>query len=198
MKIPVHSHSHTTRARSQGYRAHRSGFTLVESMIAIGVGSLVVAAVMATFLWAARQANLCAKIAWSQNQAMRTSTKLESYLRNASAVTAIDQVQGTWVQVRFPDGSTGRFVYSNAVTALRDGRLYLVVSNGTQTLVSRGLTEIMDSRGFNIPIFTMTRTNALRIAFRVAEPTPQGTRAANDSSYAASVRFGVCMRNVTP
>lgn len=176
-------------------RAARSGFTLLELMVASSLSLVVVTGVLTAFVWTVRQAALTAKIAWSQNEAMSTSTKLTMYVRNAQQILSIDESEGTWVQLQFIDGSVGRLVYSNAVPLLRDGRMYIEKTNDVQTLVARGLTEIQDSYGFTTPVFYRTRTNSLRIAYRVAEPAASGSRDANDGPYAACVRFAVCLRN---
>lgn len=78
---------------------------------------------------------------------------------------------------------------------LRDGRMYFLLTNGTETIIARGLTEIQSSQGFTTPIFLKTRDNSLRISFRVSEPSSEGIREANDSDFAASVSFAVCLRN---
>jgi len=117
------------------------------------------------------------------------------YVRNATHILAMDEVEGTWVQLRFADGTTGRLVYSNAVPELRDGRMFIQRTNGTETIVARGLTEIQASGGFTTPVFSKTRANSLRIAYRVAEPAASGGRDANDGPYAACVRFAACLRN---
>lgn len=172
-----------------------SGFTLTEVLVAASILTLVMAAVLTTFIWCSRQAALAAKIAWSQNEAMNTAAKLTLYIRNASAIAALDETEGTWVRLKFTDGSIARLVYSNAVPDLRDGRMYIQHTNGTQTIVARGLTEIQGQQGFTTPVFSRTRANALRIAYRVAEPAASGGRDANDGPYAAYARFAVCLRN---
>jgi len=174
----------------------RAGFTITELVVASSISTLVAVGTMSIFIWCGRQATLCAKVAWSQNQAMTTSDRLTLYVRNADEITAIDEVEGTWVNLRFPDGTTARLAYSNAVPDIRDGRLYLQRTNGTELLVARGLTEIQSNEGFTTPVFTRIRDNALRIAYRVSEPTASGARAANDGQYAACVRFAACLRNV--
>jgi len=176
-------------------RDSRAGFTLTEVLVASSISTLVAAGVMTVFIWCGRQASLCAKIAWSQNEAMRTSDKLTLYVRNAAEIAAIDEVEGTWVDLRFPDGTTARLAYSNAVPELRDGRMFLQRTNGTEMIVARGLTEIQSPEGFTTPVFSKTRDNALRIAYRVSEPVSSGGRDANDGPYAACVRFGACLRN---
>lgn len=176
-------------------RDPKAGFTLTEVLVVICLSTIVGAGVLTVFIWCGRQASLCAKIAWSQNEAMRTSDKLTLYVRNAAEIAAIDEAEGTWVDLRFPDGSLARLCYSNAIPDLRDGRMYLQHTNGTEIIVARGLTEIQSSGGFTTPVFSKTRYNALRIAYRVAEPAASGGRAANDGLYAACVRSGVCLRN---
>lgn len=176
-------------------RDPRAGFTLMEVVVASSTSTLVVAGVMTVFIWCGREASLCAKIAWSQNEAMRTSDKLTLYVRNAAEVVAIDEVEGTWVDLRFPDGTTARLAYSNAVPELRDGMVFLQRTNGTEMIVARGVTEIQSSEGYTTPVFSRTRNNALRIAYRVSEPAALGGRAANDGPYAAYVQFAACLRN---
>ena len=62
----------------------RAGFTMTELLVASSISTLVAAGVMTVFLWCGRQASLCAKIGWSQQQAMNTSGKLTAYMRNAA------------------------------------------------------------------------------------------------------------------
>ena len=176
-------------------RRLRAGFTVPELVIASALGLLVSAGVLTVFLWTGEQAALCSKISSSQDEAMRTMEKVTDLLHNGSSVAGIDVSSGRWVQVRFPDTTVSCLTYSNDVTGLRNGALYLQETNTTQLLVARGLTSVMDSRGFTTPMFTQTRSNSLRIAFRVATPTQYGTGAANDSQYAASVNFAVTLRN---
>ena len=129
---------------------------------------------------------------------MRSSDKITTYLRNASSIKSIDETNGTWVVVGFPDGSSGRLAYSNSVSELRDGTLSLQKTNGTtQVIIGRGVTGIMGAGGFTTPVFQKygSRTNALQVSYRVSEPALSGDRAANDAGYAASVSFVTCLRN---
>ncbi len=176
---------------------NRRGFTVTEVMIALTLSGVVMATVMTAFIWTGRQTSLCSKIAWSQAEAMRTCKKIESYLRNASGIAAIDEMEGNWIQVRFPGDSIGTFFYSNTSDTLRGGRLYLIHGGKAELLVARGLTRIMDADGGRIKLFTPMGSQGIRVAYRVAEPTPGGTEAANDGLYAAVVNFAVCMRNFT-
>ena len=181
-----------TRKRSK----RRAGYTLVEILMATSISGIVLAGVMTMFIWCCRQASLCAKMGWSQQEAMTTAAKLTMYMRNASAVRAIDTSEGMWIELGFPDGTSRRLSYSNAVPLLRDGRMYLHGAGETEMLVARGLTEIQASDGFTTPVFSQVGPNSVRVAFRVSEPTSGGTRAANDGPFAAAVRFAVCLRNV--
>jgi prepilin-type N-terminal cleavage/methylation domain-containing protein len=175
--------------------AGRSGFTLVEVLMASGILVMVAAAAGGSFVWAGRQSILCAKVGWSQNEAMRSSNRIEACIRNASEIVGIDTNRGTWLEVRFPDRTTARFTYQNALRDQRDGRLVLRRGSSTEVLVARGLTEIMTNTGFTTPIFIRTRDNAVRVAYRVSEPRQSGAQAADDEPYAACVRFAVCLRN---
>lgn len=174
---------------------NRSGFTLTEVMVASSLAVLVGGAVIWLFIWCAEGAALCSKIAWSQSEAMRTSSKIAAYIRNATAISGMDTNRGTWVRLTFPNGTTSQFVYSNGIANIRDGRLYLKWSNTTETIIARGLTEVMDEFGFTQPIFQKTRDNSLRISYRVSEPGAAGARAADDDDFAAVVRISACLRN---
>lgn len=173
----------------------KAGTTLVEVVVASSLGVMAAAGVTSVFLWCGRQAVLCMKINWSQNEAMRTSGKLTDYLRNAAEVIAVDEVGGCWVRLRFADGQIATLSYSNAVSQLRDGRMYLVRTNGTEVIVARGLTEVMDENGFTTPVFSSVRGNEVELSYRVSEPVQPADRDANDGPYAARVRFSVSTRN---
>ncbi len=176
--------------------ALRGGFSLVELMVASTIGTMAVAGMMTAFVWCGRQASLCAKMAWSQQEAMNTASQLTLYVRKASEIVDIDEVEGTWVDLGLPDGDTCRLSYSNAAPLLRDGRMYLVRDGGAETVVARGVTEIQDNTGFTTPVFSQTGPRSLRVAYRVSEPASAGGRDANDGPYAACVQFSICLRNV--
>jgi hypothetical protein len=93
-----------------------------------------------------------------------------------------------------PDKSVVALIYTNSPVELRNGKLYLQRTNGTEMLVARGMTGLQDANGGTIPIFSMVRTNVLRVAYRVAEPISTAN-SADDGLYAASVRFAACLRN---
>jgi len=174
-----------------------AGYTLNELLIALPISGLVITTVITTFMWCGEQATLCSKIAWSQTAAMNSAAKIMAYVRNASEIVSIDEEEGKWVELRFPDGKTGKLVYSNAVPFQRDGKLYLQRNNGTEMIITRGMTEIQEGDGFTTPVFTRTRDNSLRIAYRLSEPTSKGARAVDDAPFAAIVRLGACLRNAT-
>jgi len=170
------------------------GFTLVEITVASAIALAAIAVVLSVFIWSMEQSSLCSKIAWSQNEAMKSSDKLVTYLRNAEGIHALD-TSGNWAEIYLPDGTRTRLVYSNSMAELRDGRLYLVRSNNTETLIARGLTAIMGTQGYNLPIFTTNKPNALNVRYRVAEPTASGVRAADDGDFAAYIQLTVSFRN---
>lgn len=179
----------------RAHRHDRSGYTMPEVLIASGISSIVAAAVVTMFIWCFQQATLCSKAAWSENQALDSSEKLTAYIRNACAATNMDVSQGRWIELKMPDGTTGRLVYSNGVAALRDGRLYLQRANGSQMIVARGMTEIMDSQGYTQPVFARVGDRCVRVTYRVSEPVAGGGREADDADFAACVQFSVALRN---
>ncbi len=184
------------RRRDQGRSA---GFTLTELVFASGLSVFVASAAMWLFIWCGRQAQLCGKIGWSQQTCMRTAEKLTLLLRNASEIVAIDEVDGRWVEVAFPDGTTARMVYTNSPATLRDGRLLLSRSGGAgdEVLIARGLTGSMGSDGYTMPFFARNQDNSIRVAYRVAEPVDHDAdQEVCDGAFAAQARFVVCLRNV--
>ncbi len=184
----------TGKSMATSRQTSKAGFTLTEVMVASSIATLVAAGVLTTFIWCISQASTCAKIAWSQNVAMNTSAKLTMYLRNAAQILAIDESEGKWVQLRFTDGTTARLVYSNSVPLLRDGRLSIQATNGTQTIVARGLTEIQRPEEL---LFQKTGANSLRVGYRVSEPE-SNPNPADDARYGCYSLFRVCLRNAEP
>jgi hypothetical protein len=177
-------------------RLTKRGLTLPEVLIAGSLSTLVSIVVMTTFIWTGRQSVLCSKIAWSQREVMKTNGKIEQFIRNASAISAIDEVHGNWVEVRFPDNSTGRFTYYNEPGTPRDGRLFLLRNGSSERIVARGLTKITNTGGYPMPMFTRINDRTLRISYRVSEPTASGSRASDDELFAAFACFAVNLRNV--
>lgn len=190
-------HPLTINQVPSGLTRHKAsgGFTLVEITVASGIALGAIAVVLSVFIWCMQQSTLCSKIAWSQGEAMKSSDKLLGYLRNAQSIYAIDSSHGNWVDVEFPGSIRVRLIYTNTVTELRDGRMYLVRTNTTETLIARGLTAIMNNQGYPLPVFTTNRADSLHISYRVAEPTGSGVTAADDGDYAACIQFTVSFRN---
>lgn len=178
-------------------RRRNAGFTLSEVMVASALSGLVLLIVTSVFIMTGSEMVLCSRLAWSQNEAMRTQWRLVSYLRNASALLQVDPT-GQWAQVRFDGGETGFLQYFNENGGIREGQLTLTRttpdSTSTETLVARGLTEIMDVDGARIPMFTRANARTLRISMRISEPVASG-RAADDQEFASSARFAVTFRN---
>lgn len=172
------------------------GFTLIEVMVASAISVIVCAGVMSLFLWCGNQSALCCRVAWSQNEAMRSRGKVTAYIRNASAITGCETNRGSWIQLKFPDGTSVKLVYSNSTSTIRGGQLYLKRTNSTEIIIARGLTQIMDSVGFTTPMFQpVPQSNAVMIAYRVSEPVAAGVAAADDDDYAAIVDTTVGLRN---
>jgi type II secretory pathway component PulJ len=189
MKKPFHHHIKPEAVKTSG------GYTLTEVLVASSLGALVAIGVLSTFIWCAQQAAVCSKSAWSQEEAMRSSFKLQAYLRNASGIVQITNRQyNAAVRLRMPDQSVVALIYTNAPDELRNGKLYLQRTNGTELLVARGMTGLQDGNGGTLPIFSIVRSNVLRVAYRVAEPVSTDN-SADDGLYAASVRFATCLRN---
>jgi prepilin-type N-terminal cleavage/methylation domain-containing protein len=184
----IHGQARPTRATA--------GFTLIEILVASSIAVVVATVVMKNFIWCVQESTLSAKISWSQKEAISTADKLTMYMKNASEIVGIDTNEGTWVNLRFPDGTFARLAYSNAIPLQRDGRLYLQRTNGTELIVARGLTKVQDTQGFTTPVFLKTRDNLLRVSYRVSEPARSGGHDENDGLYAANVCFAVCLRNV--
>lgn len=179
-----------------GRPATRAGYTLLEMMVATGISAVVMVGLMAMFWNVAQQTSYSQHIAWSHNEALRSSRNIVSLLRNATDITAKDTNNWNWVEFMQADGSRARFVHVNPVTSQRDGYMYLSNSVGTAMVVARGMTRIMTPTGFSPPIFAIEGTNALRIRYRVVEPVPQHPGENQDTRIGAWVDTAVCLRNV--
>ncbi len=184
----------------------KSGFTLVEMMISVSISALVITAVMSTYIWIGDQAVVGRKLAWSQHEAMLTSSKITAYVRNASSIVDVDTEYGNWVDLGFADGTVRRLLYSNGRELQRDGRLYLLADGQTQStdspeelVVVRGMMAIppKDGSGYSEHIFIAEPGDrTVRIGYRISKPNAVGVRAADDKDYAVTVRFSAHMRNV--
>jgi len=175
---------------------NRRGFTLSEILLAFGLAMALGAMVMGILLWAIRTSVNVAKVIHSQNRALVTGEIIAQYIRNASRIAALDVENGTWVTLEFPDGALGTLVYSNDMPALRDGRIFLVRSNETIRLVTRGVTGIQTSSGFSPPFFSSPRADVVRLRYRITDPvTEDGREVVNDGLYASEVDLWVKLRN---
>lgn len=173
----------------------RSGFTLLETLIATGIGALVLAGLMSVFVWVADRTTYAQHIAWSHNEALRSSRNLIAFLRNADAITAIDTNHWRWVEVRGVNGVRTRFVHVNPIAGQRDGYMYMSNNLGSALVVARGMTEIMTPTGFSPSIFRITATNTLRISYRVVEPVMSQPGENRDANIGAIVDTAVHLRN---
>lgn len=174
----------------------RAGYTLLEMMVATGISGIVMVGLMGMFWNVARQTSYSQHIAWSHNEAIRSSRNIVSLLRNATDITAKDTNNWFWVEFQQMDGTRARFVHVNPIAGQRDGYMYLSNSVGTSMVVARGMTKIMTPIGFSPPIFSIEGTNALRIRYRVVEPVPQQPGQNQDDRIGAWVDTAVCLRNV--
>jgi prepilin-type N-terminal cleavage/methylation domain-containing protein len=184
--------SDVTSARHRDPR--RSGFTLVEVLTSVSIGTIVLGALMTVFLWCSRQVDYASRVSWSHMEALESSRTILCYLRGAKQITAVDTNEWRWVEVLQSNGTVGRLVYENPVQHQRDGYMYLTNSAGKRTIIARGMTEIM-SDSFSVPIFRQTGPNALRVSYRVVEPIAQRPGEIRDHSLGAIVDTGVCLRN---
>jgi len=177
---------------------------LVEVMFSVSISTMVLVVVMSSFLWSIKQTTLCMKRGWSQRAAMVTSTKITTYARNASQIHSIDEQNGNWVKLLFPDGSISELTYINPNTSQRDGNLRLikwsqnnsrvweeqVIVSGMMAVPNRG------GEGYSEHVFSGEPGGAnLNVAYWISEPNHTGERSAADENYAVSVRFSVCLRN---
>ena len=179
--------SHTCTDR---HAEKRGGFTLVEVMVAASVASLVLVGLITAFVWTLRITSECQQYGWAVMEMNEALGKMCAYMRNAQGIHSIDgDTGGTWVKIQMPNrapwsGEVSKFWCVNETGQPGDGQLRFVAdvdnpSSGTNLLM-RGVTEIMTPR--TIPIFAPvqagtndpTRSKAIRIGFRVAEPLTPG------------------------
>lgn len=179
-------------------KVQKQGFTLVELMFALVISIFVAAGVFKVYNWSAELGTLCGKKNRSQVAAMNSSIRMMDCIRNASAISDIDTVEGRWVELTYPDGGTAVLAYTNAPGVANSGALGLFRSGEpTVWLVSSGITEMMGAQGFDSVVFYMLdeRPNVLYVRYRVSQPSDIGGRDLNDANYAMHVRFAACLRN---
>jgi prepilin-type N-terminal cleavage/methylation domain-containing protein len=182
----------------------KQGFSLVEVMVASSVSVLVIGMVMTCFIWCAKNTSICMKRGWTQADAVQSSTKIITYMRNASFIYDIDD-SGDWIVLCFPSGRLFKMSYLNPTDDLRDGNMHLfeVDSDGDslgsdESIVLSGMMAIpaAEGEGYSEHVFSGTVGGAnVKVAYRISSPSADGTRAADDSKYAVSMRFGVYLRN---
>ena len=180
----------------------KSGFTLIELMLSMSLCGVVLAATLGTFIWCGKESILCTKIAWSQREAMNSSTSLLAYIRNASKIIAIDS-DGMWVELEFPDGTVRKLMYLNPTTRQRDGNLHLVEENAVtgeainSKIVTSGMTapQSVDGKAGQQIFISELDGRVLRIAYQVSKPGPSGERAQADKSYNVDVYVSAYLRN---
>ncbi len=176
-------------------RVRRGGFTLIEVMVASAIGLCVLTGMMTAFIWSSKQMTYAQRVSWSHMEILKSSRILTDHIRNASAISAIDTNANAWVELQMPNGTLSRLVYVNPVAQQRDGYMYVSNSQGRVTIVTRGMTEIMDD-GFSPPVFRKVGNNALRISYRLVEPVPASPGAIQDGMYGAIVDTTIVMRNM--
>lgn len=170
----------------------RGGFTLAELLVAISASLIVMAGMMAAFIWTLKAVRECHQYAWAQTEAIQSSQRLVSYLRNAVAVTNLD-IGGNWVEVSMPppgSGTVARLEYVNPSGVAGAGELRFIsnIGNplGPTNVVAYGVTKVMTMPVRNV--FEPTGPDSLRIAYRITKPSESG-------QYPAEVDIGVRMRN---
>lgn len=166
------------------------GFTLVEVMVATTIGLVVMAGMMTAFIWVLHSTEQCRQYAWAQTEAIKSSQRVVSYLRNAMAINQVDS-GGNWIMVATPPtGVVARLAYVNPSGLAGAGLLTLVPnvadSHSATNVFAHGITKVMTLPSRNI--FEVTGSNSVRIAYRITKPAASG-------AYPAEVDVGVRLRN---
>lgn len=178
-------------------RSKKSGYTLVETMISVGLTSMVVIPILSTYLWTGEIWTLTSKRAWSQNMAMTSSEQIMNQIRMTSSINAID-AQGKWIELGYPDGTACTIAYTNSPFNADGGAIGMFIDGQNPTWYSTsGITELMNSEGGDPGVFSSATSlgNAVQVQYRISQPSPQGTRDTGDSSYAVKIRFIAALRN---
>ena len=167
-------------------RRNAAGFTLVELVVSTALGSLVMIGILTLFLWALRTASECRQYAWSQAEAVKSSQKIMTYLRNGMAIHNID-VSGNWVEISMPPtGRVSRVSYdaSGVGTLLFVADVYAPAAS--TTTVATGVSKVMGMPVRNV--FERSGSNTLRVAYRITRPM-------GEDVYPAEVDVGLALRN---
>lgn len=186
----MHPTPRTRRQAARRARRRTDGFTLVEVMIALTISTIVMAAMLTAFVWVIKRTSECQQFGWAQTESVKVSQRLVAYLRNASVITNID-VGGDWIEVVMPTNNTiSRISYVNTSGLPGAGRLVMVPnvasSSSPTNVLAYGLTKVMTLPTRNV--FERSGPNALRIAFRITQPSESG-------QYPSEVDIGVRLRN---
>lgn len=87
----THSITGTRYRRPTGHSNRRAGFTLTELVVSSGISLLVVAGLMAVFLWSIRSAYLTRQSIYGQTEARVSAAKMVAFIRTAKSVSEIDE-----------------------------------------------------------------------------------------------------------
>jgi len=169
----------------------------METLIAMGLTSMVVIPILTTYLWSGETWYLCGKKAWSQNVAVNSSERIMNQIRLASSIHAID-LQGNWIQLGYPDGTAATIAYTNSPYDTNGGAIGLFRQGQNPLWYSTsGVTEMMNSEGGDPGVFSYVNstTNAVQVQYRISQPSAQGVRDSGDSAYAVKMRFITALRN---
>lgn len=178
------------------YKKLKSGYTLLETMVAVSLTSMVVIPVLSTHLWCGESWILCGKKGWSQKVAMNSSARIQQSIRGASDIVDHDP-DGRWITLAYPDGAVKTLAYTNSPTAAGGWAIGLFeTGKNTQWYFTAGASEIMaeqsDPGVFTIP---NNSTNSVNVQYRVSQPSANGIRDVNDKKYAVKIRFITALRN---
>lgn len=177
-------------------KVQKQGFTLVEVLITLLLSLLVFAALLTVYQWSGGLMTLCGKKNRSQVAAINSSVRIMDCIRNASEISGIDP-HGCWVELTYPNGNTAVLAYTNSPLTTNGTALGLF-RDGEEPVwfVKNGITKLMSEDGYGIVVFSVnTRTNLLKVNYRVSQPAGTGGRDLDDENYAMHVRFAAYLRN---
>jgi hypothetical protein len=184
--MTMHTPSHT----ASPFARARAAFTLVETMIAVSISTIVLAGMLSAFIWVMQRTAECQHFSWAQTEAAQASQRIVAVMRNGLMVTNID-VSGNWVDLIMTTNATvARFSYVNPSGQPGQGRLLYIanVATGPTNELARGVTKVMTPPSRNVFEWSPTVSNLVRVAFRVTKP-------AGGESYPSEVEIGARLRN---
>lgn len=180
--------------------SNRNAFTLVEVMVAMATAFVVIASAIHIHLWAGRLAKSCEEKGWSQSRALVTSSRIMACVQNASAIAAIDEVDGNWVTLIYPGGGEATLAYTNSPTTQTGALVYVAEGENPVWIAREGIENYMKSAEPAQPVFTRVGSltnlvpNAIQIQYMVSKPTPGG-ESAPDTKDALNISLTSCLRN---